>query len=93
MQVPNRSLLPTIPPTDAITTQALDLDSSIPNIIVFGETGVGKSSIINMLQGGEVAPTSNSAYGCTSESSQHEVTLAAVGLGFYHSSPTDNICQ
>jgi len=76
MRVPNRGLLPKMLPMDPMP-KALDFDSSIPNIIVFGETGVGKSSIINMLQGGEVATTSNSAYGCTSESSHHEVTLTS----------------
>jgi GTPase SAR1 family protein len=93
MQLRNHSLLPTkIRPTD---TKALDFSSSIPNIILFGETGVGKSSIINMLQGEEVATTSNGAYGCTSESSRHEVTLASrrsLVLSF-SSDASDNISQ
>jgi GTP-binding protein EngB required for normal cell division len=38
------------------------------NVIVFGETGAGKSSVINMLLGDGQAQTSNSARGCTFES-------------------------
>jgi predicted GTPase len=37
----------------------------IPNIVFFGETGVGKSSAINMLDGGELAPVENGAAGQT----------------------------
>lgn len=35
------------------------------NIILFGETGVGKSSMVNMLRGAEGAEISSSALGCT----------------------------
>jgi len=59
------------------------------NIIVFGETGAGKSSIVNMLVGSEVAPISSKAVGCTFQSASYfaniggsEFTLHdTVGLG------------
>ncbi|EIW86066.1 hypothetical protein CONPUDRAFT_94334 [Coniophora puteana RWD-64-598 SS2] len=35
------------------------------NIILFGETGAGKSSIVNMLTGHPIAEISNEAQGCT----------------------------
>ncbi|KAG1764549.1 hypothetical protein EDD22DRAFT_951634 [Suillus occidentalis] len=40
------------------------------NVVMFGETGVGKSSIINIIAQQELAETSNDATGCTS-SSEH----------------------
>ncbi len=39
-----------------------------PNVIIFGETGVGKSSLINMIAGTPSAAISSSAIGCTFES-------------------------
>ncbi|KZP04587.1 P-loop containing nucleoside triphosphate hydrolase protein, partial [Athelia psychrophila] len=46
------------------------------NIIVCGQAGVGKSSLINMLAGGqkEVAKTSNDIVGCTFKSDPYHVT-------------------
>src|SRR5258708_37428831 len=43
--------------------------ASVPavNVILFGETGSGKSSIINMLAGSNVAETSSRARDCTFE--------------------------
>lgn len=48
------------------------------NIIIFGETGTGKSSLINMLSNQEVAPISNDAAGCTFEALPHPVTIGDV---------------
>jgi hypothetical protein len=39
------------------------MSSTIPNLIVFGESGVGKSSVINMLDGGPPLPTNGNAEG------------------------------
>ncbi|OAX42324.1 P-loop containing nucleoside triphosphate hydrolase protein [Rhizopogon vinicolor AM-OR11-026] len=50
--------------------------SSPINIIVFGDTGVGKSSVINMLMGEPVAAVSNQAVGCTYESTKYRATIA-----------------
>lgn len=39
--------------------------SSRYNVVIFGESGVGKSSVINMLFNRDVAETSDDAFGCT----------------------------
>ncbi|KAE9393155.1 hypothetical protein BT96DRAFT_999694 [Gymnopus androsaceus JB14] len=51
--------------------------SSTParNIIIFGSTGCGKSSVINMLRGEDIAPVSSGARGCTFESKAYRVTI------------------
>jgi hypothetical protein len=46
-----------------------------PNIVIFGETGTGKSSLINMLSDEEAATVSNLAVGCTFESSPYTVHI------------------
>ncbi|OJA11372.1 hypothetical protein AZE42_05161, partial [Rhizopogon vesiculosus] len=45
------------------------------NIIVFGESGVVKTSVINMLTGEPVATVSNQALGCTYASTKHRATI------------------
>ncbi|KAG1744957.1 uncharacterized protein EDB91DRAFT_169072 [Suillus paluster] len=40
-------------------------DEDVQNIVIFGTTGSGKSSLINLLLSREAAPTSNDAIGCT----------------------------
>lgn len=45
------------------------------SIVIFGETGTGKSSLINMLSDNEVAKVSNLAVGCTFESAPHPITV------------------
>ncbi|KDQ62067.1 hypothetical protein JAAARDRAFT_189442 [Jaapia argillacea MUCL 33604] len=49
--------------------------SSYPNVIIFGESGAGKSSIVNMLAGKEITETSGDLLGCTFESRQYTVDL------------------
>jgi len=49
--------------------------TSVPNIILFGETGAGKSSIVNMLAGSEVAKSSSGASGCTFQSMRYRITI------------------
>ncbi|KAG0698643.1 P-loop containing nucleoside triphosphate hydrolase protein [Suillus ampliporus] len=59
------------------------------NIVVFGETGVGKSSLINLIAGKDVASTSPDALSCTTEDHAYEVDIRGqrytlhdtVGLG------------
>jgi predicted GTPase len=48
---------------------------SLPNILVFGETGTGKSSLINMIAGKNIAGVSNSAMGYTFGSIDHEIVI------------------
>ncbi|KZP17100.1 P-loop containing nucleoside triphosphate hydrolase protein [Athelia psychrophila] len=45
------------------------------NIIVCGQVGVGKSTLINMLAGQTVAKTSNDVAACTAESSSYTITM------------------
>jgi predicted GTPase len=45
------------------------------NVIVFGETGAGKSSVINQVLRRSDAPTSNTAAGCTFENTPYEVAI------------------
>jgi predicted GTPase len=45
------------------------------NVLIFGETGVGKSSVINLIMGRDVALTSADAGTCTLEHTPYEVTL------------------
>ncbi|KAF9442785.1 hypothetical protein P691DRAFT_764883 [Macrolepiota fuliginosa MF-IS2] len=45
------------------------------NIIVFGETGAGKSSLINMLAGDDVVVVSDAARGCTAESAPSPIII------------------
>ncbi|KAG2368979.1 P-loop containing nucleoside triphosphate hydrolase protein [Suillus spraguei] len=59
------------------------------NIVIFGETGVGKSSLINLIAGEDIAPTSPDALPCTTEEHAYEVDIRGqrytvhdtVGLG------------
>jgi len=46
------------------------------NVIVFGESGVGKSSVINMVVGQDVAATSSDAMGCTFGSYAYAVEIS-----------------
>jgi small GTP-binding protein len=48
---------------------------NVPNVVIFGDSGVGKSSLINMLTGGEAVKTSSSAIGCTFQSSRRDLAI------------------
>ena len=45
------------------------------NIVIFGETGTGKSSLINMLSNSQMAEVSNLAVGCTFQSNPYPIIL------------------
>ena len=49
--------------------------STSKNIVVFGESGVGKSSLINLIAGRSIAETSSSAKGCTFQHKKYELQL------------------
>ncbi|KAG2137385.1 uncharacterized protein EDB93DRAFT_763109 [Suillus bovinus] len=46
------------------------------NIVIFGETGAGKSSLINLIVGPGIAPASCDAEGCTVETKEYLYDLA-----------------
>ncbi|KIJ67565.1 hypothetical protein HYDPIDRAFT_25999 [Hydnomerulius pinastri MD-312] len=45
------------------------------NVVIFGDSGVGKSSLINMLAGHRAAKTSSSVIGCTFQSSHFRINI------------------
>ena len=45
------------------------------NIILFGEAGTGKSSVVNMIVGENVAPVSSTPMGCTFENTCYETWI------------------
>jgi predicted GTPase len=47
------------------------------SVIIFGETGAGKSSLINLIAGTEAAPTSPDAMGCTAGTKEyvHDISV------------------
>ena len=45
------------------------------NVILFGETGVGKSSVINLIAGRRLAETSTEVDGCTMNSKNYQFTI------------------
>ena len=47
----------------------------VPNVLIVGETGVGKSSVINLIAGEQIADVSSSANGCTMEATSYDVVL------------------
>ncbi|KAH7916634.1 P-loop containing nucleoside triphosphate hydrolase protein, partial [Hygrophoropsis aurantiaca] len=59
------------------------------NIVVFGESGVGKSSLVNMIVGTEVAQTSSGAVGCTFEYTRHEASIGGQPFGVWDTAGLD----
>ncbi|KAI6032804.1 P-loop containing nucleoside triphosphate hydrolase protein [Pisolithus orientalis] len=47
----------------------------VHNVIIFGETGVGKSSLVNLIVGSNGAETSSDAVACTARNQGYEVTI------------------
>ncbi|KAG1870421.1 kinase-like domain-containing protein [Suillus tomentosus] len=75
--VPSRKTVPSAPLTHHLFSTASSLSLAGPlNVLLFGESGVGKSSIINLIMGREVAQTSPDAEVCALRHTPHEVSLA-----------------
>ncbi|KAG1815223.1 P-loop containing nucleoside triphosphate hydrolase protein [Suillus subaureus] len=45
------------------------------NVVIFGESGAGKSSLVNLIAGKDVAATSSDTAGCTTGTSVHEILI------------------
>ncbi|KZP12314.1 hypothetical protein FIBSPDRAFT_961498 [Athelia psychrophila] len=59
------------------STVAPTVEQERHNIIVFGETGAGKSSVVNMIVGRDVANSSSAAAGSTFDSEPYETDVDA----------------
>ncbi|KAH0827580.1 hypothetical protein J3R83DRAFT_4303 [Lanmaoa asiatica] len=55
----------------------------VRNVVVFGESGVGKSSVINMIAGKDITQTSNNAAGCTFRYQCHQVVLDGLNVNLW----------
>jgi len=51
------------------------MQNTTHNVILFGEAGSGKSSLVNMIVGSEVAKVSGSAEGCTFKNDRYEAII------------------
>jgi len=56
-------------------TSADSSQAPTPNFIIFGEIGVGKSSLINLIAGANLATASSGVTCCTLQSTEHKVRL------------------
>lgn len=63
--------------------------SLVPNVIVFGETGSGKSSIVNMVAGHYCTDASNRATGCTFDAECHTVNILGSPFNMYDTAGLD----
>ncbi|KAG2072299.1 hypothetical protein BDR04DRAFT_419600 [Suillus decipiens] len=61
------------------------------NVLLFGETGVGKSAIINLIMGRDVAQTSPSAETCTLQHTSYEVSLGTRCFKLWEVSSLDSM--
>ncbi|KAH7910733.1 hypothetical protein BJ138DRAFT_71549 [Hygrophoropsis aurantiaca] len=53
------------------------------NIVIFGETGAGKSSLVNMIVGSEVAATSPHTFACTLDARDYEISIGTQKYRIY----------
>ncbi|KIM81804.1 hypothetical protein PILCRDRAFT_97629 [Piloderma croceum F 1598] len=57
--------------------------NAAPNVVIFGETGVGKSSLVNMIAGKDVAEHANKAEGCTFQSKSYPVQINGQSIALW----------
>ncbi|KAG1840227.1 kinase-like domain-containing protein [Suillus tomentosus] len=75
--VPSHNTVPSVPSTHHLFSTVSSLSDAGPlNVLLFGETGVGKSAIINLIMGRDVAQTSPDAPTCTLQHTSYQVSLA-----------------
>ncbi|KAI9567588.1 P-loop containing nucleoside triphosphate hydrolase protein [Boletus coccyginus] len=78
-------------PSQVVEPGRVDLAdvAHIPNIIIFGEAGVGKSSVINLIAGQKRAHISNDALGCTFQYQRHTVMLDEMPFALWDTTGLD----
>ncbi|KAG1741410.1 P-loop containing nucleoside triphosphate hydrolase protein [Suillus paluster] len=54
---------------------AVRKDTSDYNVVIFGEAGAGKSSLVNLIAGTDTAQTSRDARGCTTETNAYDILI------------------
>ncbi|KIK34970.1 hypothetical protein CY34DRAFT_812527 [Suillus luteus UH-Slu-Lm8-n1] len=65
------------------------MSTNIRNIVIFGESGVGKSSVINLLAGRQVAKTSPDTKHCTLRYEAYNITIRDVPYRIYDTAGVD----
>ena len=68
---------------------AFRLTMTTPNVIVFGETGAGKSSLINLIAGYDIAPISSRPIGCTFQSMRYTVDIGGMLFNLHDTAGLD----
>ncbi|KAF8836419.1 hypothetical protein BDN67DRAFT_332536 [Paxillus ammoniavirescens] len=66
-----------------MTPRKVSLNQLAQNVVIFGETGAGKSSLVNLIMGTKVAEISYGADGCTLESTLYETDAMGYPLRIY----------
>ncbi|KAG1896019.1 uncharacterized protein F5891DRAFT_1150921 [Suillus fuscotomentosus] len=90
--VPSPNPVPSSPLTRHLFSTASSLSLAGPlNVLLFGETGVGKSAIINLIMGCDVAQTSSDAPPCTLRHTSHQVSLAGREFKLWEASSIESM--
>ncbi|KIJ67597.1 hypothetical protein HYDPIDRAFT_108459 [Hydnomerulius pinastri MD-312] len=58
-------------------------NTRLTNVVLFGEAGVGKSSVINLIAGEKIAHTNGNARGCTLQSQEYKLEIGAMQLRLF----------
>lgn len=62
------------------STKTIAVESAVRNVVIFGETGAGKSSVVNMVARNELAKTSRDSTGCTFYSQSYKVEIDDISV-------------